>query len=238
MTRKQIFMQEVKRNPLHTVLAILLIPAAYYAILMASLILSFNNFPNYVTFYDWIGNSAEILRSTPSFTDAATIVSEEWLIEIGYMNYDYGFGISEWSLNIMPFKVLLVMFLAVLLLLNYRLFRFCKTNASCAASKSSLKTSIATTGVGSVLVGAASMTMFWVVCCASPTWVVGLAMLGLVSVSTALALDPLETSVLMLGYAFLLAGSYLLLKNAQQLVSQNEQLETEPSSSLGGTAHA
>ena len=110
--RKQIFMQEVKRNPLHTILAILLMPAAYYGILMVSLILSFNNFPNYVTFYDWIGNSAEILRSTPSFTDAATIVSEEWLIEIGYMNYDYGFGISEWSLNIMPFKVLLVMFLS------------------------------------------------------------------------------------------------------------------------------
>lgn len=238
MTRKQILMQEIKRNPLNTVLAVLLIPAGYYAILMVSLILSFNNFPNYVTFYDWIGNSVEILRSTPSVTDAATIISEEWLIEIGYMNYDYGFGISEWSLNIMPFKVLLVMFLAALLLINFRLFRFCKKNASCATSKSSLKTSIATTGLGSVLVGAASMTMFWVVCCASPTWVVGLAMLGLVSVSAALALDPLETYVLMLGYAFLLAGSYLLLKNAQQLVSQSEQPETKHTSNVGGTAHA
>ncbi len=46
MIRKQIFMQEVKRNPLHTILAILLMPAAYYGILMVSLILSFNNFPN------------------------------------------------------------------------------------------------------------------------------------------------------------------------------------------------
>ena len=241
MTRKQLLLQEITRDPSNTLLAIVGIPIAYYVILMISLVLTFENMPNYITFYDWIRNSAEILKSTPALSDAAKIISEEWLVEIGFMNYDYGFGISEWSLNIMPFKVLLVMILSVLLLINFRLFRFCKRNATCGAKKTSLKAGIAATGIGSVLVGAASMTMFWVVCCASPTWVVGLAMLGLVSVSAALALDPLETYVLLLGYSFLIAGGFRLLDIAQRLASQNEKMEMERSRGaieMGGTAYA
>ena len=34
---------------------------------------------------------------------------DEWLLEIGFMNYAYGRGVSEWSLLIIPHKVAIVM---------------------------------------------------------------------------------------------------------------------------------
>ena len=30
------------------------------------------------------------------------IISDEWLVETGAMNYHYGHGIAEWSLAIIP----------------------------------------------------------------------------------------------------------------------------------------
>ena len=57
-------------------------------------------------------------------------------------------------------------------------------------------------GIGSALVALSNLTMSWVVCCSTPSWVVGLAMMGL-GVSTSLALEP---------YGFWLnAGGFLLL---------------------------
>jgi len=195
----------------------------YYAVLMLSLIFTFADAPNYVTFYNWPANALEIFRATPSLTDALNILSEEWLVEIGYMNHEYGFGISEWSLTILPFKLLLVIFLAALIITQWRLWRYirrqpCALNVNAGQMsneittgkperpdnqpvfKKSARSGLAlTSGAGMVLLGMANMTMFWVVCCASPSWVVGLAMLGLVSVPTALMLDPLEGYVTLSG---------------------------------------
>ena len=47
-----------------------------------------------------------------------------------------------------------------------------------------------TAAIGAGLAGMANATLFWVVCCATPTWIVGLAMLG-VSVSVAFILEPI-----------------------------------------------
>ena len=46
---------------------------------------------------------------------------DEWLLEIGYMNYAYGRGVSEWSLLIIPHKVAIVMAIGALIGVNFAL---------------------------------------------------------------------------------------------------------------------
>ena len=87
----------------------------YYASLLLTMLVRFGNIPNYITFYDWPGNVWTILTSTPSLSDAIEIISEEWLVEIGYMNYDFGKGISEWAMNIVPPKLFLILIVASLI---------------------------------------------------------------------------------------------------------------------------
>ena len=81
----------------------------YYLILMSALIIRFENFPNYLNAYDWRFNIERIWVSTPSLLDTLSIMRDEWLFAIGFMNYAYGIGISEWSLSIAPMKVLAVL---------------------------------------------------------------------------------------------------------------------------------
>ncbi|MFT7130956.1 MAG: hypothetical protein ACI89U_003083, partial [Gammaproteobacteria bacterium] len=87
---------------------------AYYAMLMLSLLVRFQNIPNYTRTYDWLFNVRRILESTPSISDSLAIISDEWIFEVGYMNYDFGNGISEWSLFLAPAKILGIMSLAAL----------------------------------------------------------------------------------------------------------------------------
>jgi hypothetical protein len=155
----------------------------YYLLLMAALIIRFESLPNYLNAYDWNFNIRRIWLSTPSLLDSVTIMKDEWLFEVGFMNYDYGKGISEWSLFIAPFKVLGVLLLT--------------------AAVSSMAA-----GLGTTLVSLASITMSWVVCCSTPTWVVGLAMMGL-GVSTSLWLEPIGIWVNILGYFFLIVAIYI-----------------------------
>ena len=169
----------------------------YYILLMLALMVRFADLPNYVTFYNWPKNIWTIFRSTPSLGDVPPIVAQEYLIEFGHMNHDFGNGISEWALNILPYKVLLVAFLSGLLAANILLLRV-KTGCSSATR---LKAGSAT-GLGAVFVAVTSATMSWVVCCATPTWIVGLSMLGL-SVSASFWIEPAGP--------YLTAGGYLLL---------------------------
>ncbi|MCX2720952.1 hypothetical protein [Roseibium salinum] len=169
----------------------------YYLLLMASLVVRFGALPNYAIAYNWPASVWKIFRSTPSFRDVPPIVAEEYLLEFGYMNYDYGLGISEWALNIIPYKVLLVMVLAALLAANILLL---KARTSCSGG-TRLK-SAAATGLGAGFVALTSATMSWVVCCATPTWIVGLSMLGL-GVSTAFWIEPIGPWLTMAGYGLL-----------------------------------
>ncbi len=152
--------------------------------MMIALIVRFQNFPNYVTFYDWFGSAIHIVKSTPSLRDVGPIIWEEWLIEIGYMNYDYGSGISEWSLNVVPSRLFVLFILGACVSLCLTLLK----RDVCGAGASN--TMRATTGLGALMVAMTNATMSWVVCCATPSWVVGLAMLGL-GVSTSLALETM-----------------------------------------------
>ena len=128
----------------------------------------------------------------------APIIWEEWLIEIGRMNYDYGTGISEWSLNVIPSRLLVLFVVGAMVSLALSLVR----RDTCDARMSN--TLRATTGVGTLLIAMTNATMSWVVCCATPTWVVGLAMLGL-GVSSSLALEQLGPVLSGAGFVLLTA---------------------------------
>lgn len=167
-------------------------------LMMAALMIRFQAIPNYVTFYDWVANAAWIIKSTPSWSDIPPIIAEEWLIEIGFMNYDYGNGISEWSLNVVPSRIVVMFGLGTLVALCVFLTR----NSTCALGEQ--RSLNAVTGLGTVLVAMTNATMSWVVCCATPSWVVGLAMLGL-GVSTSLALETLGPLLAGSGFSILSA---------------------------------
>lgn len=179
----------------------------YYLALLASLMIRFGALPNYINTYNWWQNVILILDSTPSIQDSLFIIRDEWLLEIGYMNYDFGIGISEWSLFIVPIKVLAIAALGALLATNYLLL---KQHQSCTSqSKAIACSSGAATGAGALLISLASISLSWVVCCSTPTWVVGLAMLGL-GASTALWLEPMGQWLNTLGFITLIAVNYLL----------------------------
>ncbi len=162
-----------------------LIFALFFQVFMlVALIVRFQDIPNYVTVYDWIGNVVWIIQSTPSWRDMLPIIWEEWLIEIGFMNYDYGMGISEWSLNVIPSRLVVLFLLGAMVSWCLALLR----KDSCDRGTSTTLRSA--TGLGALLVAMTNATMSWVVCCATPSWVVGLAMLGL-GVSTSLALETM-----------------------------------------------
>jgi hypothetical protein len=163
------------------------------------LMVRFEAFPNYVTFHDWPGNVIRIIRSTPALSDVVPIVLDEWLVEIGSMNYAFGRGIAEWSFVLMPAKLIVVLLVATLLATDLVLLRAARK----ACSPATRLAAAAATATGAAMSGAALTTITWVVCCAAPTWVVGLAVMG-VGVTTALALQPIGDWLTLLGMAALL----------------------------------
>src|SRR5262249_23271822 len=94
--------------------------------------------------------------------------------------------IAEWGFVLVPAKAGVTLVIALPLATNGVLLRAVRKTCPLFAR---LGASAAAAG-GALLAGAATMTITWVVCCAAPTWVVGLAVLG-VSVATAFALQPI-----------------------------------------------
>ncbi|MEP4199206.1 MAG: hypothetical protein ABJL99_26565 [Aliishimia sp.] len=196
------------RDTIHCDWRRILVIGALFAVLfqvlmLVALMVRFQALPNYAIGYDWIGNVIHIVRSTPSWSDIPPIINQEWLIEIGKMNYDYGTGISEWSLNVVPVRMAVLFVLGALVALCGSLLRkdYCSVGAS--------RTLRATTGLGTILIAMTNATMSWVVCCAAPSWVVGLAMLGL-GVSTSLALETMGPALNAAGFGLLLAIIFFL----------------------------
>lgn len=178
----------------------------YYVGLLATMLVRFGNIPNYVTVYNWPGNVWHILTSTPSLSDAVGIVSQEWLLEIGYMNYDYGNGISEWAMNIIPPKLFIILIVAALVA-SFVVLLMRPKMAACPASPKA--NAVASVSGGAAMVGLSSATLSWVVCCATPTWVVSLAMMGM-STSLALWLEPLGDAITLGGFLLLVIPVCLL----------------------------
>ncbi|WP_308366362.1 MULTISPECIES: hypothetical protein [unclassified Microbulbifer] len=177
----------------------------YYIVLLSAPMIKFQQWPNYVTTYDWLENVGRIIASTPSWSDRLVIINDEWLFEIGYMNYDFGIGISQWSLFVAPIKVLEIMIFGALLGV---LFLIVRSIGEASCSKRNLWAAKATGGVGAGLVALTSISLSWVVCCATPSWVVGLAMMGL-GVSTSLWLEPIGWWLHMAGLGLLLSALYV-----------------------------
>ncbi len=173
----------------------------YYLSLLGAMIYRFGNWPNYVTPYNWPGNVAEIIRATPSYQDMLPIIRDEWLLEVGYMNMSYGHGISEWSLNLIPAKMVLIVLLGMLIATVWALS--VEQRRTCVNPRFSPEVAASSAGAG--LVALTGATMSWVVCCATPSWIVGLAMLGM-GVSTANWLEPAGTWVGAAGFMLLVSG--------------------------------
>lgn len=167
---------------------------------LALMIARLGTWPNYVVLHDWLGAMATIVRHTPSPVDMLEIAADEWLIEIGYINYAWGHGISEWSVVLLPARAVAVFAMGFLASLTVVVLR--QGRSACARPGWD---SGAAVGLGSAVTALANLTMTWVVCCAAPTWVVGLAMLGL-GVTTSLALIPLGPWLDAAGFLLLLAG--------------------------------
>lgn len=175
----------------------------FQILMLAALVIRFGQLPNYVEFYDWPGSVWRIIQSTPSWSDMLPIIAEEWLIEIGFMSYEYGAGISVWSLNVVPSRLAVMAILGALTGLSIEI----ASSRSCAAPLSG--GAGAATGLGAMMVAMTNATMSWVVCCAAPSWVVGLAMLG-VGVSTSLALESMGPILTGAGFGLLCLSILLI----------------------------
>jgi hypothetical protein len=189
----------------------LLVAVAFFAgfqlLQLALLIVRFQAFPNYLVLHGWPANIARIVRMTPSVADMIPIMFDEWLVEVGSINYSFGRGISEWSFVLIPGKAVIALAIAALVATNLVLLWAAWKSCGIFAR---LGSSVAT-GAGALVAGAAATTITWVVCCAAPTWVVGLAVMG-VGVATALALQPFGGWLLLLGLSTLVTSAILLLR--------------------------
>lgn len=180
--------------------------AFYYAALLFSLVVRFGEWPNYVTFYNWPSNVLRIFASTPSWSDAVEISAAEWLLEVGYMNYDFGHGISEWSMTLLPPSMAVIFLLGLLI---SSIWAVLSASADSCPHRIRRAPAALGSGVAALLVGFTNITATWVVCCASPSWIVGLSMLGL-SASAANWVDPIGPWLSLSGFATLIATLLLL----------------------------
>lgn len=203
--RRQTLRQAIAERPRLWLAITFGFPVAYYLLMLVTLMIRFQAVPNYFQFFDWFGNVAEIIRSTPSFHDMLPIIDQEWLFETGHMNYDYGNGISEWSLYIVPPKVLAVIALGagMATMINLTLYN------RRACDSATLKGAGATGGLGATMVGLTNVTLSWVVCCSTPNWVAGLAILGM-GVSTSFFLEPFGPFLEWGGYLIMLMSIFVL----------------------------
>lgn len=158
----------------------------YYSGLLLLTMIRFGEIPNYVVFHDVLGVYVLIFQGTPSYLDMIPIIIDEPWFESGYKNPEY-YGIATWSFMLIPPKMLLVFVMGVLLGIFASLVVYGK-NVACQLQTD--KRLYAAAGMSSVLISLTSATLTWVVCCATPSWVVALAMLGM-SASLALWLEPL-----------------------------------------------
>ncbi len=173
----------------------LLLVLAYYGLLLAGAVLRFEALPDYARFYPWAENIRGILTGTPSWRDALLIALDEPLFETGRTLPDY--TIAEWSLTIVPDKLAAIAAVAALLAIHWHLAR-----RSCRLGAAALS------GAGSVASALTSATLGWTVCCATPSWVVILAMLGLWA-PTAMAVEPYGPPITIAGLVLLGAGVVL-----------------------------
>lgn len=158
----------------------------YYSGLLLLTMLRFGEIPNYVEFHPVFHVYGLILEGTPSLLDVIPILIDEPWFETGYKNPAY-YGVATWSFMLIPPKMLLVFLMGILLGIFVSTVLHSR-NKSCQLKTD--KRLVAAAGMSSTFISLTSATLTWVVCCATPSWSVALAMLGM-SASLALWLEPL-----------------------------------------------
>jgi hypothetical protein len=183
----------------------------YYVGLLLLTMLRFGEIPNYVVFHPVFEVYGLILSGTPSLSDAIPILIDEPWFETGYKNPAY-YGVATWSFMLIPPKMLLVFLMGLLLgVFTATILYAKKQNCQIRADKRL----VATAGVSSTFISLTSATLTWVVCCATPSWTVALAMLGM-SGSLALWLEPLGNVLTVTALLLMLVVIYFQLKHIMQ----------------------
>ena len=183
--------------------------AAYHALLLAAMVLRFGHAPNFIKVYDVADAYRLTFAGTPSLRDAFGIaIGEPWL-DVGFMSPQW--NMAEWSLMILPPQFALISVTGCLLA-TYGVLHAAR-HARCGRRSAG---STLTAAIGAGLAGVANATLFWVVCCATPTWIVGLAMLG-VSVSVAFMLQPIGPLLTAGGVALLVWAIIVQLRSIAPL---------------------
>lgn len=187
----------------------------YYVGLLLVTMFRFGEIPNYYEFYDVIATYRLIFEGTPSFQDAVPILLAEPLFEAGYKNPDY-YGIATWSFMLIPPKMLLVFVMGILLGIFAVLVSYSRRVACPVKTDKRL---YAAAGMGSALISLTSATLTWVVCCATPSWVVALAMLGMSS-SLALWIEPLGSFLSVGGLVLMIWIIVVQLKKLEKIENE------------------
>ncbi len=171
--------------------------AGYHVLLLGAMVVRFGHWPNFAKSYDVFEAVRLIIAGTPSWSDAFSILLAEPMFDVGYLSPQW--RIAEWSLMILPQQFAQVTLLGFLVATFVVLLVVGRTQ--CSAPRGWWLAATVGAGMSSLC----SATLFWVVCCAAPTWVVGLAMLGM-SVSIATALEPAGALLTAIGFILLAAA--------------------------------
>lgn len=177
-------------------------PILFYLLLLGVLVVKYGHLPNYVTRHDWIHNVLGIIRGTPSVRDMMPIILNEWLLEIGYMDYQYGHGVADWSLSIIPHKLAIMSLAGALIGLNVALLAERQASRSLAQDCTRACRSGFFACLGALCTGMTSATVFSVACCAVPSWAGSLTILGM-GTSLAFALEPYGPFASLIGFVAL-----------------------------------
>jgi hypothetical protein len=205
-------------------------PVVFYVLLLAALVIRYGDLPNYVTPYNWPANVWHIIVSTGSLADIVKIAADEWLLEIGSMNYEYGNGIADWSLSILPHKLLILCLSGALIGLNVALLLEQKTIGTLRQQIVQACQLGLLASAGALGASVTNATVFSVVHCATPSWVGSLAVLGFDSYDL-FAIEPYGPVICAAGLAALAAATLLIVRDgasAADPVSQSIPREAAP----------
>ncbi len=189
-------------------------PIVFYLALLGTLVIQYGHLPNYVTRYDWIANILRIIHGTRSVADMVSIILNEWLLEIGYMDYAYGHGVADWSLAIIPHKLAIMSLAGALIGLNVALLLERQTARTTSQQCVQACRSGLLTSMGAFCAGLTSMTVFSVACCAAPSWAGSLTVLG-VETSLAFAIEPFGPIASLLGLAALVVSALWIVRDTR-----------------------
>jgi len=194
-------------------------PIAFYLLLLAAVVIQYGHLPNYLTPYNWISNLLRIIAGTRSVTDMVSIMLDEWLLETGYMDFDYGHGIADWSLSIIPHKLAILALAGALVGLNVGLLLGQRTVRSWRRQGVQAARFGLLTGAGVVCASVTNATVFSVVHCATPSWVGSLAVLGFDSYDV-FAIEPYGPIICLFGLAALAVSAVLIARERRADVAE------------------